>query len=144
MTDLVQALRKTLTSNFALYLKTHMFHWNVESPSFAEYHGFWSDVYEDLHDQTDTLAEYIRQEGEYAPGALGVYSTESSIRDEDGFPNAHDMFTKFLTDNQLMIMLFEDLYHKAEAAHAHQISNYCADRLGQHKKYAWMVKSFLK
>jgi len=29
MTDLVQALRKVLTSNFVLYLKTHMFHWNV-------------------------------------------------------------------------------------------------------------------
>ena len=144
MNDLILALRKTLATNFALYLKTHMFHWNVEGPNFAEYHGFWSSVYDDLFDQTDTLAEFIRQAGEYAPGSLSVYKDISEVRDEDSFPKAEQMFMQFMVDNATMIRLYEDLYHVAEANHEHQISNYAADRLAAHKKHAWMVRSYLK
>lgn len=144
MNDLILALRKTLASNFALYLKTHMFHWNVEGPNFAEYHGFWSGVYEDLFDQSDVLAEYIRQAGEYAPGSLTIYSQISEVKDEEIYPSDKGMFLQFMADNATMITLYEQLYHVAEAAHEHQISNYAADRLGAHKKHAWMVRSYLK
>lgn len=144
MNELIQSLRKTLATNFALYLKTHMFHWNVEGPNFNDYHAFWSGIYEDLFGQTDTLAEFIRQTGEYAPGSLSVYSEISEVRDEEGFPKANEMFIQFLLDNQTMIRLYEELYHAAEASHEHQISNYAADRLAAHKKHAWMTRSLLK
>jgi starvation-inducible DNA-binding protein len=144
MNDLILALRKTLATNFALYLKTHMFHWNVEGPNFPEYHAFWSGVYEDLYDQTDTLAEYLRQLGQPAPGSLSVYGQISDVRDEEGFPSAQGMFAQFMIDNATMIRLYEELYHAAEQTHDHQISNYAADRLGAHKKHAWMVRSILK
>lgn len=144
MTDLVTILRKVLASNFALYLKTHEFHWNVEGPHFTEYHEFWSDVYEDLFAQSDMLAEYIRQEGEYAPGSLSIYSELSVIKDEELFRSSKGMFDQFLLDNQTMIGLYQQLYATAEKNNAYQISDFCAQRLGAHKKHAWMVRSILK
>lgn len=121
-----------------------MFHWNVEGSNFSEYHEFWSDVYEDLFAQSDVLAEYIRQADEYAPGSLSVYKDISEVRDEDNFPKAEQMFMQFSMDNATMIRLYEELYHVAEQNHEHQISNYAAERLGAHKKHAWMVRSYLK
>jgi starvation-inducible DNA-binding protein len=144
MNKLIEQLRKVLATNFALYLKTHMFHWNVEGPNFSDYHAFFSGVYEDLFDQTDTLAEFIRQLNEKAPGSLSVYNAESLVKDEEGFPSAEEMFNKLAFDTQTMITLYEQLYHVAEEAHEHQISNYAADRLAAHKKTAWMVRSILK
>lgn len=139
-----ELLRQLLSSNFALYLKTHMFHWNVEGPNFGEYHEFWSGVYTDLHAQTDVLAEFIRQLDEYAPGSLSVYAEESVIKDMDNYPNAEGMFAAFMIDNQIMIKLYDQLFHKAEAAHEHQVSDFAATRLAAHKKLAWMVKSYTK
>ena len=144
MNDLIQTLRTTLASNFALYLKTHMFHWNVEGSNFAEYHEFWSGVYEDLFAQSDVLAEYIRQAGEYAPGSLSVYSEISEVKDEEGFPKAEQMFNQFMADNATMINVYDRLYKAAEAAEQFQISDYAAQRLGVHRKHAWMVRSYLK
>lgn len=144
MNELITQLRKVLATNFALYLKTHMFHWNVEGQNFNDYHAFWAGVYEDLFDQSDVLAEYIRQAGEYAPGSLSVYSQISDVKDEEGYPKANDMFIQFLLDNQTMIRLYEQLYEVAEQQHEHQISNYAAERLGAHKKHAWMTRSILK
>lgn len=144
MSELAISLRTTLASNFALYLKTHMFHWNVEGPNFSEYHEFWSDIYEDLFDQNDMLAEFIRQLGEYAPGSLSIYSEISKVSDEESFPKTEEMFTKFLSDNDTMIRLYNELYDAAEKAQEYQISDFCAQRLGAHKKHAWMVRSIQK
>jgi starvation-inducible DNA-binding protein len=144
MNDLIVALRTTLASNFALYLKTHMFHWNVEGPNFVEYHDFWSNVYEDLFAQSDVLAEFLRQANVYAPGSLKVYSEISIIKDEEAFPNSQQMFQQFTIDNALMIELYNKLYEAAEAAKQYQISDYAAERLGVHKKHAWMVRSYQK
>ena len=144
MNELIVALRKTLATNFSLYLKTHMFHWNVEGPNFNDYHAFWATVYADLWAQSDILAEYLRQAGQYAPGSLSVYTQISDVQDEEGFPSASAMFQQFLVDNQKMIDLYNRLYDAAEAAKECQISNYAADRLGAHKKHAWMARSILK
>ena len=144
MNKLVEQLRKVLTSNFALYLKTHMFHWNVEGADFPEYHDFFGDVYADLWAQTDTLAEFIRQLDEKAPGSLSVYAQQSQIKDEETFPGPMEMFQKLQADTQTMITLYQGLYDAAEEAREHQISNYAADRLAAHKKTAWMVRSILK
>ncbi len=144
MNTLILTLRKTLASNFALYLKTQMFHWNVEGPNFNDYHAFWAGVYTDLYEQNDLIAEYIRQAGEYAPGSLSVYAQISDVKDEEGFPKANEMFVQFLLDNQTMIRLYEELYAAAEASKDYQISDYCAQRLAAHKKHAWMTRSLLK
>lgn len=144
MNDLIVALRTTLASNFALYLKTHQFHWNVEGPHFNDYHEFWSNIYEDLFAQSDFLAEFIRQEGQYAPGSLQIYSEISKVKDEELFLSEKGMFSTFLKDNEMMISLYESLYEIAEKEKAYQISDYAAGRLGAHKKHAWMVKSISK
>lgn len=144
MNELIQLLRKTLATNFTLYLKTHMFHWNVEGPNFSEYHDFWTKVYEDLFAQSDVLAEFIRQTNTYAPGSLTVYSEISSIKDEDSFPSYKEMFSRFSSDNDIMIAMYSQLYEAAEAAKQYQISDFAAERLGVHKKHAWMVRSYLK
>jgi starvation-inducible DNA-binding protein len=121
-----------------------MFHWNVEGPNFSDYHAFFATVYEDLFDQSDVLAEFIRQLGEKAPGSLSVYAQQSLIKDEEGFPSATEMFEKLLADTQTMLTLYQQLYDAAEEVNEHQISNYAADRLAAHKKTAWMVRSILK
>jgi starvation-inducible DNA-binding protein len=121
-----------------------MFHWNVEGPNFNDYHAFWAGVYADLFDQSDVLAEFIRQSSAYAPGSLSVYSQISDVQDEEGFPSAIAMFQQFLVDNQKMIDLYQRLYDIAEESKEHQISNYAAERLAAHKKHAWMTRSLLK
>jgi starvation-inducible DNA-binding protein len=144
MNELIKKLREVLASNFALYLKTQMFHWNIEGPNFNDYHAFWATVYTDLYEQNDLIAEYIRQANEYAPGSLDVYKQLSVIDDEDGFPKSVEMFNKFLSNNDSMITLYNQLYELAEKNEEYQISDFCAQRLAAHKKHAWMVRSILK
>lgn len=144
MNNLIQTLRTLLATNFTLYLKTQMFHWNVEGPDFPQYHDFFAEVYGDIYEQNDRLAEYIRIKGFNAPGSLSVYNQISLIKDEDSFPIASAMMTQLLSDNEIMISLFERLYEVAEETKDHGISNYATERLDAHGKLAWKLRSILK
>jgi starvation-inducible DNA-binding protein len=144
MNELIQQLRTLLATNFTLFLKTQMFHWNVEGSDFPQYHDFLANTYTDFYAQNDVLAEYIRIQGQYAPGSLSVYSQISKVKDEEGFPSATGMMTQLSLDNQVMVNLYQDLFDVAEAAKEHGISDYASQRLDAHKKLAWMLRSILK
>ncbi len=144
MTELVQLLRTLLATNFTLFLKTQMFHWNVEGSDFPQYHEFFADAYGDFYAQNDIIAEYIRIQGQYAPGSLTVYSEISKVKDEEGFPSASGMMEQLAIDNQVMVGLYQQLFDVAEASKEHGISDYASQRLDAHKKLAWMLRSILK
>ena len=63
MEQLIEQMKIILGTNFGLYFKAHSFHWNVEGPDFAQYHGFLGDFYDSVFDQTDSIAEHIRALG---------------------------------------------------------------------------------
>jgi len=79
MEQLIEQMKVILGTNFALYFKAHTYHWNVEGPNFAEYHGFLGTFYEAVFDQTDLIAEHIRALNSYAPTTLGRMSELSKI-----------------------------------------------------------------
>ena len=144
MNDLIQHLRTLLATNFTLFLKVQMFHWNVEGPNFPQYHEFFGDAYQDLYSQNDTIAEYLRILNTKAPGSLTVYSQISKIQDEEGFESARGMMSRLLSDNDVMISMYKTLFDLAEEVEEHGISDYAAQRLDAHKKLAWMLRSILK
>lgn len=44
----VNALKKVLSDNYALYLKTQNYHWNVERAHFKSLHWLFEGQYTDL------------------------------------------------------------------------------------------------
>ena len=67
----VGALKKLLGETYALYAKTHGYHWNVTGPRFNELHAMFMAQYVDLWNALDLIAERIRVLGHFAPLSLG-------------------------------------------------------------------------
>ena len=144
MEQLVLQLKRILATSFAMYLKSHNFHWNVEGPDFAQYHEFLGDLYQEVFDSVDTTAEKIRMLGAYAPGSFIRYSELSEIDDEVNVPVALQMLAKLKNDNDILIGLLRDGIDIADEANEPAISNYLQDRLDAHQKHAWMLTSQIK
>lgn len=144
MNELIEALKTAHSTNFALYLKAHNYHWNVEGSDFPMYHAFFSDFYEEVFDANDKLAELIRTLDDYAPGSLSEFSKRSSIADETGHPSTGQMIGKLYTDNQSLLSDLTIAYKIAEKFSEFGISNALQDRIEAHKKHAWMLRSMLK
>jgi starvation-inducible DNA-binding protein len=137
-------LKTYLASTFSYYLKSHMFHWNVEGPDFGELHEFFSNIYEDAYSAVDPIAEYIRTQEEYTPGSLSRFQELSQIQDQTKIPRARLMLEELLADTQTMIDLSLSVFNAATDANRQDIANFAAERQSQHGKYMWQLKSYLK
>lgn len=133
-----------LASNFAYYLKAHAFHWNVEGPDFGELHKFFQKIYEDSYSAIDHIAEYIRYLDEYAPGSFERYTELSTIAGQTKIPRARLMIEELLANTQQMIDILNTCFASAENENQQGIADFVSQRLSQHGKYYWQLRSYLR
>ena len=140
---LSSAMKAILADAFHMYFKAHTFHWNVEGANFPEYHKFFGDVYEQLFDTIDPIAEEIRALGEYAPRSLTELKGSTSI-DDSSVQTPAEMFASLLGDNSKILAGLTNGYNVAESAGEIGLSNFLQDKIDAHKKLGWMIKSTAK
>jgi len=144
MEDLVQQSKVVLANNFALYLKAHNYHFNVEGPNFYQYHKFLEDLYNELWEAHDAIGEHIRALGSYVPASFSRYGELSEIEDELKIPSSEEMIRRLLEDNERVIGSYYRAFELAEGNQEVGISNFFQDRIDVHKKHSWMLRSILK
>jgi starvation-inducible DNA-binding protein len=144
MNELIQQMKVVLASSFALYLKTHNFHWNIEGPNFPQYHSFLDGMYNEIWAAVDAIAEHIRTLDAYAPGSLSRYSQLSVINDQSNVPTAKAMLAELELDNQKIINELNKALELAESSDKHGLSNFIQDRIDIHEKHKWMLRSIGK
>ena len=141
---LADALKTLLASNFAYYLKAQQFHWNVEGPDFGQLHKFFQKIYEDAYSAIDPTAEYIRYLDDYVPGSFERFAELSEIQGQIKIPRARLMIEELLANNGQMIDLLNRCFAEAEQENQQGIADFVSQRLSQHGKYQWQLRSYLK
>ena len=142
---LVDSLKTLLASEYAFVIKAQLFHWNVEGPDFAQLHEFFSNIYEEVYDNSiDQTAEYIRILDDYTPGSFERFQELSVIKGQTKIPRARLMIEELLANNQQMIDLLNETFAVAEQESQQGIMDFLATRIDAHGKHGWMLKSFLK
>jgi len=144
MEQLIQQLKVILGTNFALYLKSHGFHWNIEGANFPQYHDFLNGFYNEVWNQTDDIAEHIRRLDTYAPGSLERMLELADLEESQNIPMALAMMTELKRDNDRFIIHLRAGIVAAEQADEPAIGNFLQDLLGAHQKKAWMLRSIIK
>ena len=142
--EMIDTAKTVMADTFKLYLRAHNYHWNVEGPDFKQYHQLFGDIYSEVWEALDTIAEEIRAMGSYVPGSCGRFSELSELDDEREVPSAREMIERLYRDNQRLLANLMPAYHAAEEAMNHGFSNLIAERMSAHKKHAWMLKASLK
>jgi len=145
MEQLIQQLKVILGTNFALYLKSHNYHWNIEGPNFPQYHDFLNTFYTQVFAQIDPIAEHIRYLDSYAPGSMERFLELADIEEAvDIIPSSMDMMTQLKSDNDRFIIHLRAGIAAAEQANEPAVGNFLQDLLGAHQKKAWMLRSIIK
>lgn len=145
MNELQAALKIALANTFVMYFKSHSFHWNVEGPNFQQYHSFFNDLYEELHDAVDPIAEHIRTLDAYAPVSLSDLYDAKTVMDESTLiTDGKQMFASLLLANDTVIESLNKAFQLATYNNKQGLCNFLADRLDIHAKHAWQIKSHLK
>lgn len=144
METLVEIMRKVLADTFAMYLKAHNYHWNVEGPNFPQYHDFFGKLYEELHGAVDPIAEEIRALDAYAPGSFSRFLELTEIEDETNIPMSREMALKLLRDNDVVLNTLNVAFKLADQFDRQGLADFIAGRIDVHNKHGWMLRSIIK
>ena len=144
MDTLQEMMKKVLADTFALYLKAHNYHWNVEGQNFPQYHEFFGNLYEELHDAVDPIAEQVRALDAYAPGSFTRFMELTDIEDEVTVPAGVEMARRLMTDNEKVIGTLNIAFKLAEQLDKQGLADFLAGRIDIHNKHQWMLRSITK
>ena len=144
MEKLIEQLRTILGTNFGLYFKIHSYHWNVEGPNFVEYHTYLGNLYTQIFNNTDLIAEKLRALETYTPVSLTRMKELSDIEEDVSVLEAMPMFQNLVVANDRYIIHLRAGIVAAEAVNEPAIGNFLQDILDQHQKHAWFLKSITK
>lgn len=136
-------LSKMLADSFAVYAKTHGFHWNVRGPEFFTLHTLLETQYREMWEALDEIAERIRALGEYAPQGQSAFANLTSIKEGEPETEAMDMLRELMRDHETVIATARAGIEVADEAGDDATADLLTQRLAAHEKAAWMLRSTL-
>lgn len=139
-----ESLKNVLANTFAMYLKAHGFHWNVEGPDFVQLHDFFGTLYLELFGAIDPIAEHIRAIDQYAPNSMARMIALADVKEVSNIPTAQAMIKQLESDNKIVMASLMKAYQAAEKEKELGLANFLQDRIDIHAKHGWMLRSISK
>lgn len=137
-----QSLSILLADTYALYQKTHNYHWNVTGAMFPSYHLLFEQQYQELWNSVDEIAERIRALGILVPGSQQL-ARLAKITELAQLPDAIGMVRDLLQGQEVAIKTINEAAMIAEKANDQGTLDLLARRIQAHQKNAWMLNSIL-
>jgi starvation-inducible DNA-binding protein len=141
--SVAEGLSRLLADSYAVYLKTHGYHWNVRGPNFASLHALFMEQYTEMWTAIDEVAERIKALGATAPQGYGAFGKLSGIRDGDPEQDANAMLAELSKDHETLIRTARSILPAAQEGGDEVTTGLIADRLTAHEKHAWMLRASL-
>lgn len=138
-----EGLSRLLADTYTLYLKTHNFHWNVTGPMFNTLHLMFEGQYTELAVAVDDIAERIRALGFPAPGTYAAYARLSSIKEEEGVPEAEEMIRQLVQGQEAVVRTARSIFPLLDKVSDEPTADLLTQRMQVHEKTAWMLRSLL-
>ena len=136
----VGALEQVLADTYALYTKTHGYHWNVEGPRFIQLHLLFETQYNEVWTALDTLAERIRALGQFVP-ALESIGSKSTLKADNGVPSEDQMLANLAAANEAVVKSARSCLKLAEDAGDQATADLMTLRCATGEKAAWMLRA---
>ncbi|MCC6907171.1 MAG: DNA starvation/stationary phase protection protein [Phycisphaerales bacterium] len=141
--QVIDALRQTVASTYALMGQLHLCHWNVRGRSFFALHDAFEAQYTELFAAVDEIAERIRAIGGLAPGGLGTLAQMAGIKELAEDASADEMVTHLVEDHRKVLSDLATARNMAAEAKDAETEDMMIARTQVHEKAVWMLTSYL-
>lgn len=136
-------LKALLSDTYVLYVKTQNFHWNVKGPRFQQLHAFFEEQYTGLAAAIDEIAEQIRILQARPPSSMKEFLQLSSLQESTDELSENEMLSILLSDHETIIRSLTQMTLAAQDANDEATADLYIQRVRNHEKIAWMIRSHI-
>ena len=141
--SVAEALSQTLADTYALYQKTHGYHWNVTGPRFGQLHTLFETQYNELWGAVDLIAERIRALGAFVPTHAELAGKAVIPADNDAALTEDQMLTNLAIGNEALVKSARATLKIAGEGGDDSSEDLMVQRVTASEKAAWMLRSHL-
>ncbi|XBQ14899.1 MAG: DNA starvation/stationary phase protection protein [Oceanicaulis sp.] len=138
---MAKAVGALLADTYALYFKTHAYHWNVTGPRFHDLHAMFEEQYQELWAATDDIAERIRALGLMAPISYAEMTESASVKADQSTPDADTMIGNLIDGHEQVVRTARKALKLADEHDDEATADLVAPRITAHEKFAWMLRA---
>lgn len=127
-----------------LYQQTLLVHWGLMGGKFYSIHKLTEQIYNEMQEGNDTIAEHIRSLDIATPKTVEdlTYSTLPSVPLENCF-DQEAILRQLATNHNMLADKFQDLASMADVVKDQLTLDLAVERGRVHKKFQWLLKSLL-
>lgn len=139
--NLEQNLNELLSDLNVFYRKLQNYHWNVTGQDFFQAHSKLEELYNEINEQIDEVAEHILILGEKPLGTLKDYLEKTNITEaENKKIKSQEVFQTILKDYKKLLEKVTEIKEKADEQKEYSTSALMDDYILDYSKIIWMLK----
>lgn len=134
-----------LSNLFVLNQKLHVIHWNVVGTNFQRVHEFTEELYDDMFEKFDTIAELYRMKDEFPPAKIKDYTDKTTVKEiaVDRTYEITESLEIVAEDLELMRELAIEAREEHDKKDDFVVVNELEDHVADYDKHIWFVRSML-
>jgi starvation-inducible DNA-binding protein len=142
--NLAEKLNRLLANYQVFYINARGFHWNISGEKFFELHAKFEELYTDLLEKVDELAERILTLGHTPLHSFTDYLKLSSVKESMNVSEGKQAVQTVVDNFSTILSLQREVLKAAQDAADEGTSALMGDYIRQQEKLVWMYSSYLK
>mgnify|MGYP006072223525 CR=1 FL=1 len=141
MEDLVKNLNQFLSDLNVFYRKLQNYHWNIQGKDFFEAHAKLEELYDQINEEVDEIAEHILILGGQPLGTLRDYLSNSKIQEaENKKVKSEEVYKNLITDYGTLLKKVIEIKEESENQKQYDTSSLIDEYILNYGKIIWMLK----
>ena len=141
---ITEDLNLLLANLSVFYRKLQNYHWNVRGEDFYNAHVKLEELYNDINEQIDEVAEHILVIDGQPIGTMQVYLAITQIKEaQDEKINSRKIFEVILKDYYILAENVTKIKEDADNEKKYATSALMDEYLSDYGKKVWMIRQYL-
>jgi starvation-inducible DNA-binding protein len=136
-------LNELLADYSIFYQNTRGFHWNIKGDKFFELHDKFEDLYGDLYNSIDEIAERIKMLGGIPNHNFTDYAKVTSIKESGLVSDGKKAVEEILEAFKIILAKQRNILEASAQADDEGTNALMSDYISKQEKLVWMYSSFL-
>ena len=139
--NLEQTLNEFLADLNVFYRKLQNYHWNAQGKDFFRTHEKLEELYNEVNESIDEIAEHILILGGQPLGTLKDYLATSTIQEaENKKVKSDEIYNNLITDFETLLKKSTEIKEEADKENDYATSALIDDYILNYGKHLWMLK----
>ena len=140
--ELENKLNEFLADLNIFYRKLQNYHWNIEGKDFFQVHAKLEELYNEVNESIDEIAEHILILGGQPLGTLKDYMEKTTLKEaENKKIKSEEIYSNILSDYKELLKKTIEIKENAENNKEYSTSSLIDDYIKEYGKIIWMLKS---